>query len=97
MTRTTPAPSSARAAAPAAKPSPGTQKEKFLVLPIVILILAQMGATGDNGALSLAVELLPLVAVLPQAARLTVMQPAASRAAARFMVLRFIFRSLLLL
>lgn len=54
MTRTTPAPSSARAAAPAAKPSPGTQKEKFLVLPIVILILAQMGATGDNGALSLA-------------------------------------------
>lgn len=54
MTRTTPAPSSARAAAPAAKPSPGTQREKFLVLPIVILILAQMGATGDNGALSLA-------------------------------------------
>ncbi len=28
--------------------------EKFLVLPIVILILAQMGTTGDNGALSLA-------------------------------------------
>ena len=28
--------------------------EKFLVLPVVILILAQMGATGDNGALSLA-------------------------------------------
>ena len=54
MKRTTPAPSSARAAAPAAKPSPGTQREKFLVLPIVILILAQMGATGDNGALSLA-------------------------------------------
>ena len=54
MTRTTPAPSSARAAAPVAKPSPGTQREKFLVLPIVILILAQMGATGDNGALSLA-------------------------------------------
>ena len=51
----------------------------------------------EAGALSLAVELLPLVAVLPQAARLTVMQPAASRAAARFMVLRFIFRSLLLL
>ncbi len=55
MTRTTPAPSSARAAAasPAAAPAPGT-REKFLVLPIVILILAQMGATGDNGALSLA-------------------------------------------
>ena len=29
-------------------------KERFLVLPIVILILAQMGTTGDNGALSLA-------------------------------------------
>lgn len=28
--------------------------EKFLVLPVIILILAQMGATGDNGALSLA-------------------------------------------
>ena len=28
-------------------------KEKFLVIPIIILILAQMGATGDNGALSL--------------------------------------------
>ena len=54
MTRTIPAPSPARAAAPAAKPSPGTQREKFLVRPIVILILAQMGATGDNGALSLA-------------------------------------------
>lgn len=32
--------------------------EKFLVLPIVILILAQMGATGDNGALSLATSAL---------------------------------------
>lgn len=30
-----------------------TGKEKFLVIPIIILILAQMGATGDNGALSL--------------------------------------------
>lgn len=29
-------------------------REKFLVIPIIILILAQMGATGDNGALSLA-------------------------------------------
>ena len=29
-------------------------REHFLVLPIVILILAQMGTTGDNGALSLA-------------------------------------------
>lgn len=28
-------------------------KEKFLVIPIIILILAQMGATGDSGALSL--------------------------------------------
>lgn len=32
--------------------------EKFLVLPILILILAQMGATGDNGALSLATSAL---------------------------------------
>ena len=30
--------------------------ERFLILPIVILVLAQMGATGDNGALSLAAE-----------------------------------------
>lgn len=29
-------------------------KEKFLVLPILVLILAQMGTSGDNGALSLA-------------------------------------------
>ncbi len=48
MTRTSPA------SGAAAKPASGTQKEKFLVLPIIILILAQMGATGDNGALSLA-------------------------------------------
>ena len=32
--------------------------EKFLVLPIVILIIAQMGTTGDNGALSLAASAL---------------------------------------
>lgn len=28
--------------------------EKFLVLPIIVLILAQMGTSGDNGALGLA-------------------------------------------
>ena len=33
-------------------------KGHFLVLPIVILILAQMGTTGDNGALSLAASAL---------------------------------------
>ena len=33
-------------------------KERFLVLPIIILILAQMGATGDSGALSLAASAL---------------------------------------
>lgn len=32
----------------------GQEKEKFLILPIVVLILAQMGTSGDNGALSLA-------------------------------------------
>lgn len=32
--------------------------ERFLVLPIIILILAQMGATGDSGALSLAASAL---------------------------------------
>lgn len=38
----------------AKKKSPTTSnKEKFLVIPIIILILAQMGATGDSGALSL--------------------------------------------
>ena len=31
---------------------------KFAVLPVIILILAQMGATGDNGALSLAASAL---------------------------------------
>lgn len=35
----------------ASVPPAGT--EKFLVIPIIILILAQMGATGNNGALSL--------------------------------------------
>ena len=38
--------------------SQSANAEKFLVLPIVILILAQMGATGDNGALSLATSAL---------------------------------------
>ena len=32
--------------------------EKFLVLPILVLILAQMGTSGDNGALSLAASAL---------------------------------------
>lgn len=35
----------------ASVPPAGT--EKFLVIPIIILILAQMGAMGNNGALSL--------------------------------------------
>lgn len=39
-------------AAPAA--APATAAARFLILPIIVLILAQMGATGDNGALSLA-------------------------------------------
>lgn len=43
----------ATVAGEAAKPT-NPVAEKFLVLPVVILILAQMGATGDNGALSLA-------------------------------------------
>ncbi|WP_102338206.1 MFS transporter [Collinsella provencensis] len=30
------------------------KEDKFLVLPILVLILAQMGTSGDNGALSLA-------------------------------------------
>ena len=34
------------------------RREKFLVIPILILILAQMGTTGDNGALSLATSAL---------------------------------------
>ncbi|MCR2036660.1 MULTISPECIES: MFS transporter [Adlercreutzia] len=36
----------------AAHPEGGV--EKFLVLPIIVLILAQMGTSGDNGALGLA-------------------------------------------
>lgn len=28
--------------------------EKFMLLPVLVLILAQMGTSGDNGALSLA-------------------------------------------
>ena len=46
---------SAGAARPNAGPAPSAATaQKFLVIPIIILILAQMGATGDNGALSLA-------------------------------------------
>lgn len=43
-----------------AKPAGSTSagREAFAVLPIIILILAQMGATGDNGALSLATSAL---------------------------------------
>ena len=37
-----------------AKPS----ADKFALLPIIVLVLAQMGATGDNGALSLAASAL---------------------------------------
>lgn len=33
-------------------------KEKFLVLPIVVLIMAQMGTSGDNGAVALATSAL---------------------------------------
>ena len=53
-TPTTPAGGKAVAA-----PAPATSPvEKFLVLPVIILILAQMGTTGDNGALSLAASAL---------------------------------------
>lgn len=46
---------SAPAEAPAtATSAPATAAARFLILPIIVLILAQMGATGDNGALSLA-------------------------------------------
>ena len=46
---------SAPAEAPAtAASAPATAAARFLILPIIVLILAQMGATGDNGALSLA-------------------------------------------
>ncbi len=45
---------SATSSTAAKQPSASPQtKEKFLVIPIIILILAQMGATGDSGALSL--------------------------------------------
>ena len=37
-----------------AKSADATGADKFLVLPILVLILAQMGTSGDNGALSLA-------------------------------------------
>ncbi|WP_230197260.1 MFS transporter [Enorma massiliensis] len=50
-TATAAAPATA-VAAPAA--APATATARFLILPIIVLILAQMGATGDNGALSLA-------------------------------------------
>ena len=36
----------------------GSAVERFAVLPILILVLAQMGTTGDNGALSLAASAL---------------------------------------
>lgn len=62
-TASAPAGATATAAAPAAAPAtavavpaaaPATAAARFLILPIIVLILAQMGATGDNGALSLA-------------------------------------------
>ena len=43
-----------QAAKPAGTAQSGSAAGRFLVVPIIILILAQMGATGDNGALSLA-------------------------------------------
>lgn len=47
----------------------GSEKgvEKFLVIPIVVLILAQMGTSGDNGAVTLATKALTetLGATLP--------------------------------
>lgn len=48
------------ATAPAASTGPAgaPAKGRFAVLPIIILILAQMGASGDNGALSLATSAL---------------------------------------
>ncbi len=44
---------STASAATGQAPASPAGKEKFLIIPIIILILAQMGATGDNGALSL--------------------------------------------
>ena len=48
------------ATAPAASTGPAgaPAKGRFAALPIIILILAQMGASGDNGALSLATSAL---------------------------------------
>lgn len=48
---------SVQAAQPAGTARPANAG-RFLVLPILVLILAQMGATGDNGALSLATSAL---------------------------------------
>lgn len=36
----------------------GDRAEKFLVLPIIVLVMAQMGTSGDNGAVSLATSAL---------------------------------------
>lgn len=54
-------PGAASVATPGAAEAPATTASatasaaaRFLILPIIVLILAQMGATGDNGALSLA-------------------------------------------
>ena len=41
-----------------AAPDRTSARHKFMVLPVIVLILAQMGTTGDNGALSLATSAL---------------------------------------
>ena len=41
-----------------AAPDHTSARHKFMVLPVIVLILAQMGTTGDNGALSLATSAL---------------------------------------
>ena len=41
-----------------AAPDRTSTRHKFMVLPVIVLILAQMGTTGDNGALSLATSAL---------------------------------------
>lgn len=41
-----------------AAPDRTSARRKFMVLPVIVLILAQMGTTGDNGALSLATSAL---------------------------------------
>ncbi|OUO21196.1 MFS transporter [Collinsella sp. An307] len=41
-----------------AAPDCTSARHKFMVLPVIVLILAQMGTTGDNGALSLATSAL---------------------------------------